>query len=251
VTEQLTFRTASSAPEPATVRDWPAASIDWERVREDLDQDGVAVTDPLLTPDQCAEAAAWFDDPDRFRSTVIMQRYGFGRGTYKYFRNPLPDLVAHLRESLYPPLVAIANNWAARLRDRTFPDDLAALHAECAAQGQSRPTPLLLHYEAGDYACLHQDLYGDVVFPLQVTILLRSPGTDFTGGENIFVEQRPRQQSRGVVLTPTLGQAMVFPVRHRPFLGSHGYRRHPMRHGTNAVRSGRRTTLGIIFHDAR
>jgi hypothetical protein len=232
---------------------YPAGLVNFDLhdVVAQLGDNGVAVTPPLLTPQECAEAEAWFDDPERFRSTVVMQRYGFGRGTYRYFTDPLPELVTALRESLYPAMAGIANIWAERLKERSFPATLDELHEECARSGQHRPTPLLLHYETGDYACLHQDIYGDVVFPLQVAIMLNQPGADFTGGENIFVEQRPRSQSRGLVVKPTLGQAMVFPVRHRPFLGKQGYRRHPMRHGTNAVDSGRRTTLGIIFHNAR
>ncbi|MFD9605621.1 2OG-Fe(II) oxygenase [Streptomyces sp. NPDC059970] len=156
-----------------------------------------------------------------------------------------------MRESLYPPMAWMANQWAPMLGERTFPDTLAELTEECAANGQNRPTPLILTYGEGDYACLHQDIYGDIVFPLQIAIMLNRPGEDFTGGENVFVEQRPRFQSKAVVVKPELGQGMIFPVRHRPVRGKNGYRRHPVRHGTGTVESGRRNTLGLIFHNAR
>ncbi|MFE7633212.1 2OG-Fe(II) oxygenase [Kitasatospora sp. NPDC057518] len=255
--EPDTAAQATVAPAPGPASPGPAvlpalAPVDWQDVREQLDRDGVALTGPLLSPAQCRELADTFDDDGLFRSTVVMQRYGFGRGTYRYYADPaaVPVLDA-LRERLYPPLARIANQWAARLGERTFPPTLAELHAECAAEGQHRPTPLVLRYGPGDHACLHQDVYGDLVFPLQATIMLERPGEDFTGGENVFVEQRPRSQSRAIVVRPRLGQALVFPVQHRPVQGSRGYRRHPMRHGTNAVESGRRTTLGVIFHNAR
>ncbi|OIJ97048.1 2OG-Fe(II) oxygenase [Streptomyces monashensis] len=226
--------------------------LDRDDLFRQLNEDGVALTPPLLTRAQCRRIAAAFDDPALFRSTVVMQRHRFGRGTYKYFADPAAvPLVQQLREWLYPQLAWMANRWAPLLGERPFPDTLDELLAECAAQGQSRPTPLLLRYDRGDYACLHQDVYGDIVFPLQVAVMLNEPGEDFTGGENVFVEQRPRSQSRALVIKPGLGQGMVFPVRHRPVRAVHGYRRHPMRHGTNAVTSGRRTVLGLIFHNAR
>ncbi|MFJ8437343.1 2OG-Fe(II) oxygenase [Kitasatospora sp. NPDC094019] len=228
------------------------AAIDWQDVRAQLERDGVALTAPLLTPDQCDRLAGTFDDDALFRSTVVMQRYGFGRGTYRYYADPAADpLLRELRERLYPPLAQIANEWARRLGGPAFPATLAELHEQCAAAGQHRPTPLVLRYGPGDYACLHQDVYGDIVFPLQATLMLERPGQDFTGGENVFVEQRPRSQSRAIVVRPGLGQALVFPVQHRPAQGQRGWRRHPMRHGTNAVETGRRTTLGVIFHNAR
>lgn len=180
-----------------------------------LDVDGVATVPDLLTPGQCAELVAMFDDDARFRSTVVMQRVGFGAGTYRYFADPLPELVQHLRTTLYPRL-AVANDWAERLGEDPFPTDLGGLLAVCAAAGQHRPTPLLLRYGADDYNCLHQDVYGDVTFPLQLLVMLNRPDEDFTGGESVFVEQRPRQQSRPVVLRPRLGEAVAFPVRHRP-----------------------------------
>ncbi|MFJ2867608.1 2OG-Fe(II) oxygenase [Kitasatospora sp. NPDC087314] len=245
------------APAPAPVVPAPVvlpalAAVDWQDVQEQLDRDGVALTGPLLSPEQCRQVADTIDDDGLFRSTVVMQRHGFGRGTYRYYADPAAvPAVRELRELLYPPLARIANEWARRLGERTFPATLAELHAQCAAAGQHRPTPLVLRYGPGDYACLHQDVYGDLVFPLQATIMLEQPGTDFTGGENVFVEQRPRSQSRASVVRPQLGQAVIFPVQHRPAQGSRGYRRHPMRHGTNAVEAGRRTTLGVIFHNAR
>ncbi|MFJ5886608.1 2OG-Fe(II) oxygenase [Kitasatospora cineracea] len=243
----------AGAPAPSDTGVLPAlAAVDWQDVRAQLERDGVALTAPLLTPDQCARLAGTFDDDALFRSTVVMQRYGFGRGTYRYYADPAADpLLRELRERLYPPLARIANEWAERLGERTFPATLAELHEQCAAAGQHRPTPLVLRYGPGDYACLHQDVYGDLVFPLQATLMLERPGQDFTGGENVFVEQRPRSQSRALVVRPGLGQALVFPVQHRPAQGRRGWRRHPMRHGTNAVESGRRTTLGVIFHNAR
>ncbi|MEU0566941.1 2OG-Fe(II) oxygenase [Nonomuraea sp. NPDC005983] len=232
--------------------DLPAlGDLDWGDLHHQLDGDGVAVTPPLLSPAQCADLAATFDQPELFRSTVVMQRHGFGRGTYRYYADPLPELIRTLRESLYPPLAWIANQWAAQLGERTFPLEHAGLVAECAANGQLRPTPLILRYGPGDHACLHQDVYGEVVFPLQLAVMLNEPGRDFTGGENVFVEQRPRSQSRAIVVKPRLGQGMIFPVRHRPVRGSHGYRRDPMRHRTGSVESGRRNVLGVIFHNAR
>ncbi|MFS0696049.1 2OG-Fe(II) oxygenase [Streptomyces nitrosporeus] len=239
-------RTAFSSELP-TLRD-----LDWAALYAQLNENGVAVTEPLLSPEQCEEVISTYEDPALFRSTVVMQRHGLGRGTYKYYADPAAvPLVRALREQLYPPLAWMANQWAPLLNERAFPTHLNRLLAECAANGQTRPTPLILRYGAGDYACLHQDVYGDIVFPLQITVMLARPGEDFTGGENVFVEQRPRSQSRAVVVKPQLGQAMIFPVRHRPVRGEHGFRRHPVRHGTSAVESGRRTTLGIIFHDAR
>lgn len=227
-------------------------SLDWEGLYERLNDEGVALTPALLSRAQCEEVIATFDDPGLFRSTVVMQRHDFGRGTYKYYADPAAvRLVRALRERLYPPLAWMANQWAAQLGERAFPATLSELVAECADNGQCRPTPLILRYGPGDYACLHQDVYGDIVFPLQIAIMLNQPGEDFTGGENVFVEQRPRSQSRAVVVRPQLGQGMIFPVRHRPFRGGHGVRRHVMRHGTNAVGSGRRNTLGLIFHNAR
>jgi hypothetical protein len=225
--------------------------LDWTELDRRLDDEGVVGTPPLLTPAQCAEVIAMFDEDERFRSTVVMARHAFGEGTYKYFADPLPPLVQQLREQLYPPLAAVANRWAGRLSERTFPDRLDDLLDECAGVGQKRPTPLLLRYGPGGYNCLHQDVYGELTFPLQFLIMLNRPDADFTGGESVFVEQRPRQQSRPVVLRPGLGEAVVFPVRHRPRLGSRGYHRVALRHGVSAVHSGQRHVLGVIFHNAR
>jgi uncharacterized protein len=226
--------------------------LDWDQLYARLNEEGVALTPPLLSRAQCEEIIDTFEQPGLFRSTVVMQRYQFGRGTYKYYADPAAvPLIQTLRERLYAPMAWMANQWAAHLDERAFPATLDELLAECADNGQSRSTPLILRYGPGDYACLHQDIYGDIVFPLQIAIMLNRPGEDFTGGENVFVEQRPRSQSRAIVVKPRLGQGMIFPVRHRPVRGSHGFRRHPMRHGTNAVESGRRNTLGLIFHNAR
>ena len=215
-----------------------------------LERDGVALTPPLLSAVECDEVVSWFDDDARFRSTVVMARHSYGVGTYRYFSYPLPPLVARLRSDLYPPLAAIANAWAGRLGERTHPTVHQELIEQCAAAGQHRPTPLVLRYDAGGYNCLHQDVYGALTFPLQVAILLSVPGTDFAGGENVFVEQRPRAQSRPIVMRPERGQAMVFAVHHRPEVGARGDRRVQLRHGVSTITSGRRHALGIIFHDA-
>jgi len=210
-----------------------------------------AATLSLLKPAVCRELAALYDDDSRFRSRVIMQRHNFGRGEYKYFANPLPKPVASLRAALYPPLATIANAWREALgEDGNFPPTLDAFLATCHAAGQTRPTPLLLRYGPDDYNCLHQDLYGPLVFPLQLTVLLSEPGSDFTGGEFVLVEQRPRAQSRPIVVPLGIGDAVVFPVHHRPVKGTRGTYRVTMRHGVSRVRTGRRHTLGIIFHDA-
>jgi hypothetical protein len=226
-------------------------SLDWARIGADLDAQGWALTGPLLTPDECAEVADFYADDARFRSRVVMARHGYGQGEYRYFAYPLPDPVQRLREGLYPPLVKVANHWAERLGEaRRFPATLEEMLARCHEAGQLRPTPLLLTYGAGDYNCLHQDLYGEHVFPLQAAILLDEPGRDFTGGEFVLVEQRPRQQSRAQVVPLSQGEAVIFAVRERPAEGSRGVHRRALRHGVSTVRSGRRRTLGIIFHDA-
>lgn len=225
--------------------------LDEAAVARQLDDEGFATTGPLLTPAECAEVVEMFDDDARFRSTVVMARHAFGEGSYRYFANPLPPLVQRLRKEFYPPLAAIANRWAQHLGERRFPDDLDGLLAECAALGQRRPTPLVLRYGPGGYNCLHQDVYGDLTFPLQFLIMLSRPDEDFTGGESVLVEQRPRQQSRAMVARPRQGEAVIFPVRHRPKLGGRGYHRVQMRHGVSAVHTGNRHVLGIIFHDAR
>jgi hypothetical protein len=225
-------------------------ALDRPALAAQLDADGVAQLPPVLTPEECAGLVALFDDDAPFRSTVVMARHAFGEGVYRYFADPLPPLVQELRERCYPPLAEVANRWAGLLGERTFPDRLDDLRAECAAAGQRRPTPLLLRYGPGGYNCLHQDVYGALTFPLQLLVMLDRPDEDFTGGESVFVEQRPRQQSRPVVLRPRQGEAVVFPVRHRPVPGARGHRRVQLRHGVSAVRSGRRHVLGVIFHDA-
>ncbi|KAB2349203.1 2OG-Fe(II) oxygenase [Actinomadura rudentiformis] len=186
-----------------------------------------------------------------FRSTVVMARHAFGEGEYRYFGDPLPPLVQELRTRLYPPLAAVANRWAERLGEEAYPGDLEGLLEACAAAGQHRPTPLLLRYGPGGYNCLHQDVYGELMFPLQVAVMLSTPDVDFTGGESVFVEQRPRAQSRPIVARPGLGQGVVFPVRHRPVPSARGFKRVAMRHGVSEVLSGDRHVLGVIFHNAR
>ncbi len=230
-----------------------AASIDWYTTTEALHQQGNAVLLQLLSPPECSAMAHLYGnaEEDTFRSRVVMQRHGFGQGEYRYFSYPLPDVVAGLRESLYPHLAPIANQWNAAMGiDVRYPAQHADFIARCHAAGQVRPTPLLLQYGPGDYNCLHQDLYGEHVFPLQVAVLLSEPGRDFTGGELVLTEQRPRMQSRAEVVPLRQGDAAVFAVHHRPVQGARGPYRVQMRHGVSRLRNGQRHTLGIIFHDA-
>ncbi|HWB48690.1 MAG TPA: 2OG-Fe(II) oxygenase [Stellaceae bacterium] len=216
-----------------------------------LDRDGYAVLPGLLGAAQCRDLVALYGERERFRSRVVMARHGYGQGEYQYLAYPLPPVVAALREGLYPRVAPIADDWQRRLgRAAKFPATLDAYTARCHAAGQSRPTPLILKYGPGDYNCLHQDLYGELVFPLQATVLLSRPGEDFTGGEFLLIEQRPRRQSRGEVVPLRQGDAVVFPVNHRPVAGARGYYRATMRHGVSRLHSGRRFTLGVIFHDA-
>ncbi len=225
--------------------------VDWERVGADLDAFGCAVIPGLLPHADCMAAAALYNRPALFRSRVLMQQHGFGRGEYQYFAYPLPAPLAALRTALYPPLAGIANRWHALLGiDTRFPPEHADYLARCHAAGQLKPTPLLLRYREGDYNCLHQDLYGELVFPLQLAVLLSTPGSDFEGGEFVLTEQRPRMQSRAEVVPLGQGDAVVFPVNHRPVNGTRGVYRVAMRHGVSRLRSGARHTLGIIFHDA-
>lgn len=225
-------------------------AIDWARVEGDLDARGHALTGPLLTRDQCKTLTDLYDEDRHFRSRVVMARHGFGRGEYKYLAYPLPGLVQRLRERLYPRLVSIANRWNEAMGiDVRFPATHADFLDRCHAAGQLRPTPLLLRYGPDDYNCLHQDLYGEHVFPLQAAILLSTPA-DFDGGEFVLTEQRPRLQSRADVVPLAQGEAVIFAVRHRPVRGSRGSYRVNLRHGVSRVRAGRRHTLGIIFHDA-
>lgn len=227
------------------------AQRDWAATAKELDTHGAAVLSGLLRPDECARLAATYPENGPFRSHIIMSRHGFGRGEYKYFAYPLPDLVASLRTCLYPPLAGIANRWNEMLGEATrLPEEHAAFIERCHKAGQKRPTPLLLQYGEGDYNCLHQDIYGAHVFPLQVAILLSEPGRDFTGGEFVLTEQRPRMQSRAEVVPLRQGDGVIFPVHHRPVQGTRGVYRVNLRHGVSRLRSGRRHTLGIIFHDA-
>lgn len=227
------------------------SAIDWARVGAELDAEGAAILPALLTPAECASLQASYGEERLFRSRVHMARHGFGQGEYQYFDYPLPDRVGALRATLYPALAPIANRWHASLRlDSRFPDRIEDFLARCHAAGQRRPTPLLLRYVAGDYNCLHQDLYGEHVFPLQVAVLLSAPARDFTGGEFVLTEQRPRRQSRPLVVPLGLGDAVVFAVHHRPVQGVRGIHRATLRHGVSRIRSGRRFTLGVIFHDA-
>ncbi|ESQ75170.1 hypothetical protein ABAC402_10905 [Asticcacaulis sp. AC402] len=226
------------------------SNLDWDVIARDLDQDGCAVLPGLVSARTCAELTELYDT-GRFRSHIHLARHGFGQGEYKYFAYPLPDVVARLREALYPPLAAIANRWNERMEvDILYPERHADYLATCHAAGQVRPTPLLLKYDVGDYNCLHQDLYGEKVFPLQVTVLLSQPEADFTGGEFVLTEQRPRMQSRPQVVPLQRGDAVVFAVHHRPVRGSRGDYRVNMRHGVSRLRSGRRYAMGVIFHDA-
>ena len=227
------------------------AAIEWDALAERLDERGHGVIRRLLAPEQCSALVALYRDEAAFRSRIVMSRHGFGRGEYKYFRYPLPPLVAALRGALYPYVVPIANRWNQGLGiDIRFPPAHAEFVRRCHAAGQRRPTPLLLQYGPGDYNCLHQDLYGEHVFPLQVAVLLAEPGRDFAGGEFVLTEQRPRMQTRAQVVDLRQGDALVFAVHQRPVRGTRGFYRVNMRHGVSEVRDGHRHTLGIIFHDA-
>ncbi len=227
------------------------ANLDWPRIGAELDAQGWAVTEPVLSSHACAALAAAYDDDTLYRSRVVMARHGFGRGEYRYFAYPLPSAIEALRQGLYPPLAKVANRWMAALGDsRSFPGDLDTLTRRCHAAGQSRPTPLLLKYGSGDFNCLHQDIYGEEVFPLQAAFLLDEPGRDFQGGELVIVEQIPRQQSRPQVIPLRQGEGVIFAVRERPANGVRGVHRRILRHGVSEIRSGCRHTLGIIFHDA-
>jgi len=226
--------------------------LDWKAIEASLWQRGYAKTDPLLTAKECDALIALYGNDQLFRSRIDMKRFRFGEGEYKYFTYPLPPLVQTLRETIYPRLAVIANAWATALgQPDIFPSNHAELLAVCRRNGQTKPTPLLLRYSAGDYNCLHQDIYGAVAFPLQLTAFLSRPDRDFSGGEFLLVEQRPRAQSRGEVMAPQQGEIVIFATRHRPVQGSRGYYRVNMRHGVSTVRSGSRFTLGVIFHDAK
>ena len=227
------------------------AAYDWKALAGELDSFGCAVLTKLLAPEECRAIAGLYPDESHFRSHVLMARHGFGKGEYRYFRYPLPDLLGGLRTALYPHLADVANEWNVRMGiDERYPDEHASFLKQCHAAGQMRPTPLLLQYVPGDFNCLHQDLYGDLAFPIQVAILLSEPGRDFTGGEFALTEQRPRMQSRVEVVPLRQGDAVAFAVHNRPVRGSKGNYRVNLRHGVSRVRSGMRHTVGIIFHDA-
>jgi uncharacterized protein len=228
------------------------AALDWNCTATQLDSFGCATTGPLLSPDECTALSSRYDEDLLYRSRVIMARHGFGRGEYKYFVYPLPETIAALRTALYPQLAEVANRWNEQMGlEQRYPADHADYLKRCHAAGQTRPTPLLLQYRPGDYNCLHQDVYGELVFPLQVALLLSRPGEDFTGGEFVLTEQRPRMQSRAEVVPLRQGEGVIFPVHHRPVQGTRGVYRVNMRHGVSRLRSGKRHTLGIIFHDAK
>jgi uncharacterized protein len=240
------------APAPAPALASKIAALDWARIAAELDAHGCATTPALLDAEQCAALVQSYAADALFRSRIVMARHGFGRGEYKYFAYPLPELVAALRDALYPPLAEIANRWSETMGvDRRYPLAHREYLVRCHRAGQAKPTPLLLQYGAGDYNCLHQDLYGEHVFPLQVAFLLSRPGRDFSGGEFVLTEQRPRMQSRAEVVPLAQGEGVIFPVHHRPVAGTRGSYRVTMRHGVSRLRSGHRHTLGIIFHDAK
>jgi hypothetical protein len=238
-------------PAPSAAVEQRLARLHWPAVERDLDDRGAAILPALLTPEECRALAGLYDQEAPFRSRVVMSRHGFGRGEYRYFAYPLPDLVQALRQALYPRLVPLANRWNEAMGvDVRYPPTHQAFLARCHAAGQTRPTPLLLRYGPCDYNCLHQDLYGEHVFPLQAAVLLAQPHLDFTGGEFVLTEQRPRMQSRAEVVPLQRGDAVVFAVHHRPVAGARGPYRVQLRHGVSRLRSGRRHALGVIFHDA-
>lgn len=228
-------------------------ALDWKPATDSLSERGYAVTAQILSPEGCASLAAMYGDESFFRSRVVMERHRFGVGDYKYFDNPLPEIVTSLRTAAYPHLASVANEWAEHLGEKSprFPAEHAAFLKICHKAGQTKPTPLLLHYEAGGYNCLHQDIYGEVTFPLQMVFLLGQQGCDWEGGEFLLVEQQPRAQSKAEVVHADQGQAIIFTTRHRPLRGTRGYYRVNMKHGVSRVLRGIRFTLGIIFHDAK
>ena len=247
---------SSSAPTPhkhktdASIVDRIEA-LDWERIARDLDAQGYATIGPVLRAAECTELIALYPDRDRFRSRVVMERLRYGVGEYKYFARPMPPLIEDLRIAMYRELAATANRWAERMRSRdSYPASLDEFLKVCAAHGQTKPTPLILRYEQGGYNCLHQDLYGEVAFPLQFTCALSRRGRDFEGGELLLVEQRPRAQSRGEAIALDAGEGIIFANRYRPAAGTRGYHRVNLRHGVSTIRSGVRYAMGVIFHDA-
>jgi hypothetical protein len=247
----LVARTISPVAQPRSIAE-RVSSILWEQVSQDLDAQGSAMIKRLLSPDECRVIAGLYQKDSIFRSHVVMARHGFGRGEYKYFSYPLPGLIAGLRSAVYPQLVPIANRWNKAMGiDVRYPEKHADFIERCHQAGQIRPTPLLLQYGADDYNCLHQDLYGEHVFPLQLTILLSKPDKDFAGGEFVMTEQRPRMQSRPIVVPLRQGDGVVFAVHNRPVKGTRGAYRVNLRHGVSRIRWGHRQTVGIIFHDAK
>jgi uncharacterized protein len=254
VSRRSTKLGSSSAPTPrktvASIGERIAA-LDWARIERDLDANGYATTGAMLRAAECAELIALYPERDRFRSRVVMERHRYGVGEYKYFARPMPPMVEDLRVAMYQKLAPTANRWAERMRSRdSYPPSLAQFLKVCAAHGQSRPTPLILRYETGGYNCLHQDLYGEVAFPLQFTCALSRRGRDFDGGELLLVEQRPRAQSRGEAIALDAGEGIIFANRYRPAAGAKGYHRVNLRHGVSTIRSGVRYAMGVIFHDA-
>ncbi|CEJ14454.1 hypothetical protein BN1110_04785 [bacterium YEK0313] len=248
----MTSHVSTIAAVPSATAEARIAACDWASLTRELDGFGCAVLPRLISPEECRAVADLYPDESHFRSHVVMARHGFGKGEYRYFRYPLPDLIGDLRTALYPRLAGIANGWNERMGlDERYPDDHASFLKRCHEAGQMRPTPLLLQYVPGDFNCLHQDLYGDLAFPIQVAILLSEPGRDFTGGEFALTEQRPRMQSRVEVVPLAQGDAVAFAVHNRPVQGTKGHYRVNLRHGVSRIRSGRRHTVGIIFHDAR
>ena len=246
------MKTRSSIISAGASAEARVAAYDWPALANELDHYGCAVLPKLLSLEECRAIGALYPDEGHFRSHVVMARHGFGKGEYRYFKYPLPDLLGSLRTALYPQLARVANEWNGRMGvDGRYPADHASFLKECHDAGQSRPTPLLLQYAPGDFNCLHQDLYGDLAFPIQVAILLSEPGADFTGGEFVLTEQRPRMQSRVEVVPLRQGDAVAFAVHNRPVQGSKGNYRVNLRHGVSRLRSGMRHTVGIIFHDAR
>ncbi|MGX9426194.1 MULTISPECIES: 2OG-Fe(II) oxygenase [Bradyrhizobium] len=248
----MTVRSSTITRAPAVASaEARVAAYDWQVLAGELDNYGCAVLPKLLSPEECRTLAGLYPDESHFRSHIHMARHGFGKGEYRYFKYPLPDLIGSLRRVLYPRLAGVANEWNARMGiGERYPGDHAAFLKQCHDAGQTRPTPLLLQYVPGDFNCLHQDLYGDLAFPIQVAILLSQPGTDFAGGEFVLTEQRPRMQSRVEVVPLRQGDAVAFAVHNRPVQGSKGNYRVNLRHGVSRVRSGMRHTVGIIFHDA-
>jgi uncharacterized protein len=242
-------RAANVSGQPIDAR---VAALDWPRLEDELDSFGCATAPALLNPQECDWLASLYAQDNIFRSRIVMERHGFGRGEYQYFAYPLPDIIERLRSALYPHLVTVANRWNEALRiDVRYPSVHRDFIRRCHDAGQTRPTPLLLQYEAGDYNCLHQDLYGEHVFPIQAAILLSEPGEDFTGGEFVMTEQRPRMQSRAQVVPLGKGDAVIFTVNSRPVQGTRGVYRVNLRHGVSRIRSGHRHTVGVIFHDAQ